>query len=107
MKGFQEHDLMSINPRDEQFEPTEAQPIRQQARMAGDPRFSLRPPTRIPGGGKSIVAPRTVPTRLVKPKRKKTPTPRTPSHGRSYSAQRTTKRKSRARRAGSRRVNRY
>lgn len=29
--------LMDVNPLDEQFEPTDAQPIRQHARMAGDP----------------------------------------------------------------------
>lgn len=36
-KGFVDRNLMDVNPLDEQFEPTEAQPIRQHARMAGDP----------------------------------------------------------------------
>jgi len=30
-------DLIATNPLKEQFEPTEAQPIRQRARMGGDP----------------------------------------------------------------------
>ncbi len=37
--------LMDVCPLDEQFEPTAAQPIRQHARMAGDPVHS------VPGGG--------------------------------------------------------
>ena len=37
MKGFVDRNLMAVNPLREQFEPTEAQPIRQRARMAGDP----------------------------------------------------------------------
>ena len=37
--------LMDVNPNNEQFEPTDAQPIRQRARMAGDPVHST------PGGG--------------------------------------------------------
>ena len=32
-----DRNLLAINPRNEQFEPTDAQPIRQHARMAGDP----------------------------------------------------------------------
>ena len=35
--GFIDRNLMKVNPLKEQFEPTEAQPIRQRARMAGDP----------------------------------------------------------------------
>ena len=38
-------DLMNVNPLNEQFEPTDAQPIRQHARMAGDPVHS------VSGGG--------------------------------------------------------
>ena len=37
--------LIDVNPLKEQFEPTEAQPIRQHARMAGDPVHS------VAGGG--------------------------------------------------------
>lgn len=37
--------LLFVNPKEEQFEPTPAQPIRQHARMAGDPVHS------VAGGG--------------------------------------------------------
>ncbi len=37
MKGFKDHDIMGTDPMKEQFAPTEAQPIRQRARMGGDP----------------------------------------------------------------------
>lgn len=37
MKGFIDRNLMEVDPLREQFEPTDAQPIRQHARMAGDP----------------------------------------------------------------------
>ena len=43
--GFIDRNLMNVNPMKEQFEPTEAQPIRQRARMAGDPVHS------VAGGG--------------------------------------------------------
>jgi hypothetical protein len=33
--AFKDRQLMSVNPLKEQFEPTESEPIRQQARMAG------------------------------------------------------------------------
>lgn len=35
MKTFTDRNLTNVNPLKEQFEPTEAQPIRQHARMAG------------------------------------------------------------------------
>lgn len=53
MKGFKDIDIMATDPMKEQFEPTEAQPIRQRARMAGDPLGGLRisptgpPPQRL------------------------------------------------------------
>lgn len=34
---FVDRNLMNVNPFKQQFEPTDAQPIRQHARMAGDP----------------------------------------------------------------------
>ena len=34
---FIDRNLMGVNPLREQFEPTPSQPIRQRARMAGDP----------------------------------------------------------------------
>lgn len=34
---FKDRNLMNVNPMKEQFAPTPAQPIRQHARMAGDP----------------------------------------------------------------------
>ena len=40
-----DRNLMNVNPLKEQFEPTDAQPIRQHARMAGDPVHSVK------GGG--------------------------------------------------------
>ena len=40
--GFKDINIMKTDPMKEQFEPTEAEPIRQRARMAGDPFFSLR-----------------------------------------------------------------
>ena len=33
--SFKDRDLCKVNPLSEQFEPTEAEPIRQRARMAG------------------------------------------------------------------------
>jgi hypothetical protein len=32
---FKDRNLMGVNPMKEQFEPTEAEPVRQRARMAG------------------------------------------------------------------------
>lgn len=34
---FKDRNLMDVDPLKEQFEPTDAQPVRQHARMAGDP----------------------------------------------------------------------
>ena len=45
MKNLLRKDLAGVNPLDEQFEPTPEQPIRQHARMAGDPVHS------VSGGG--------------------------------------------------------
>ncbi len=39
--GFPQVDIMGTNPLKQQFEPTDAQPIRQRARMAGDPVDSI------------------------------------------------------------------
>lgn len=44
--------LLSLNPRDEQFEPTPNQPIRQRARMAGDPVHAVEGGYRWGGHGK-------------------------------------------------------
>ena len=41
--GFKDIDIMATDPMKEQFEPTEAQPIRQRARMAGDPQVGYVP----------------------------------------------------------------
>ena len=43
--GFIDRNLMKVNPLKEQFEPTVDQPIRQRARMGGDPVHS------VAGGG--------------------------------------------------------
>lgn len=34
---FKDHNLMNVNPLDKQFEPTDANPVRQHVQMAGDP----------------------------------------------------------------------
>lgn len=58
---FKDHNLMGVNPLNQQFEPTDAQPIRQHARMAGDPASGssrmtpLRKPRMNRGAGKSPV----------------------------------------------------
>lgn len=44
--GFKDHNLMKVDPNKEQFAPTEAQPIRQRARMAGDPAGRIKPAKR-------------------------------------------------------------
>ena len=45
IKGYNPPDLARTDPNVEQFAPTDAQPIRQHARMAGDPVHS------VAGGG--------------------------------------------------------
>ena len=44
MKGFKHINIMATDPKKEQFAPTEAQPIRQRARMAGDPAGAISKP---------------------------------------------------------------
>ena len=43
---FLDRNLMNVNPLKEQFAPTDAQPIRQHARMAGDPVATEEPTER-------------------------------------------------------------